>query len=578
MLSSRTNSNDTENDEEGESTMPGDYEQMPRIPSRNTPRPTAPPIRPSTSRSISQAKQRPSTNAPVPKPWPPVRSDTSPVRRRRRKRRPITPEIVIERQHHHRHRSSSGRDRVIQIPLDNRPTLGLRGPPKRVLEIERVRCCRRRKRRSSCYEIEYDDLPPAPQPLPVQSSFMYANPISNPYVLAAQPSLMAPANNSASWSTTFSQLTPEMINNLPRQTVHLPPIHLPGSIADENTELDTVIFPAEIVNPIDGTLSIIQADPSINNSRSAMVQSPFVVPASPPPPPLPPRIFNTPSNTQTPLEMLASASGPFMQQIHELFRRVALSQSQSIPPPYNPTMMQPSVPQYNPANIGPYNPMISAPVNATNTSPYPPANITPYQPTNNTQYNRPNTSGPYAPANITPYQPTNNTQYNRSNTSGPYAPANITPYRSANITPFQPTINNFTSSNPNNIGSSPGISLVPPRSSNIGPYSPANITPYNVRFNPSNSTSIPSVSNSYIPPSSLRSSDSLHSFSSDTNDRPLDTSHPSAQTPYQSNISMPKSILRNAPSNRPSNTTYARFNPSSVLPPNDVVRQMVTAV
>ena len=556
--------------------MPGDYEPMPRITSRNAVKPAAPPIRPSALRSVSQASQRPQTRVQAPKPWPPDRSGSSPVRhRRRRKRRSLTPEIVIDRSHHHRrHRSSSGRDRVIQIPLDNRPTLGLRGPPKRVLEIERVRCHRRRKHRPSCYEIVYDDLPQAPQPLPVQSNIMYANPISNPYVLAAQPSVMAPTNNSASWLTTFSQLTPEIINNLPRQTVHLPPIHLPGSIADANTELDTVFFPAEIVNPIDGALSIIQSNPSMNNSRSSFVQSPFVAPVSPPP--LPPPSFSPPPNTQTPLEMLTSASGPFMQQVHELFRRVARSQEQSIPPPYNPAMMQPYAP-----TVPQYNPITPAPVNTTNTSPYPPANITPYQPTNNIQYNRQNQpaniSAPYAPANITPYAPANITPYAPANIT-PYAPANITPYRSANITPYQPPISNYPSSNPVNLGSSPGISRVPPHSSNIGPYSPANITPYSVRFDQSNKASMPTVSSSYIPPSSLRSTDSLHSFTSDINNRLPDTSHPPAQTAYQSNTFTPKSILRNASSNRPSNTTYTRFNPSSVLPPNDVVREMVTAV
>ncbi len=595
MLSSRINPNDTDDDEEGESTMPGDYEPWPRAPSRTAPGATVPPTRPSVPPLTPRPNQR-SSSAATPKPWPPVRSGASPVRRRRTRRRPLTPEIVIEREH--RRHLSSGRNRIITIPLDNRPTLGLRGPPKRVLEIERVRCCRRRKRRSSCYEIDYED--------PLPSNFMYANPPSNPYLLPAQPSLMVPTNNSASWLTTFSNLTPEIIENLPRQTVHLPPIHLPGSQADTNTELDTVVFPAEIINPIDGTLSIIQSDPATYNGRNAVVQSPVAVPVQSQ------FINNASANTQSPLEMLTMASGPFMQQVHDLFQRITLSQSQPTSSPYNQAPIQPSlpvVPQYNaatnsfyngqtipplnttnirpypPANIQPtvvpnsgsYNATISTPANSANTTSYPPANITPYHRINNTQSNPANIT-PYAPANITPYRPANIT---------PYTPLSNTPYRSANITPYQPTTtSNFTPSNPINTRSYSGTGLEPSRSSDIGPYSPANITPYSVGTNRSGGnsmlpSSIPPASTPYIPSSSLGSSDSFNSSSSGINNRPLNIPHSSqspSQTPYQSNTSMPKSILRNASSNRPFNTTYTRFNPSSVLSSNGIVRERVTAV
>jgi hypothetical protein len=143
----------------------------------------------------------------------PVKPAPPPVERRRPRRRSLTPEIVIERRHSHR--PSSGRNRIIRIPLDNRPTLGLRGPPKRVLELERVRCRSRRHR--SCYETDYED--PAP-PLQPQSNVILANPIPNPCLPLDYSSLIASTGNPAASLGLISNLTEEMIHNLPKQTVH----------------------------------------------------------------------------------------------------------------------------------------------------------------------------------------------------------------------------------------------------------------------------------------------------------------------------------------------------------------------
>ena len=174
---------------------------------------------------------------------PPARSrQSSPVkiRGRRRRSRPLTPDIVIERRSHH----SFNGHRIMRIPLDNRPTLGLRGPPKRFIEIERVPC-RRRRRRRKCHSpyAERDFVIPSSAPAPV---------------IAANPLDHHPSASSADATTWFANLTADMIENLPRRTIHLPPIYLPGCQATAQTPLQTVVFPAEIINPIDGSLSVIR--------------------------------------------------------------------------------------------------------------------------------------------------------------------------------------------------------------------------------------------------------------------------------------------------------------------------------
>ena len=641
MLSSRGTSED-EDGEEGESTMPGEYEPWSEAVSRVTPRTPITSRQSSVPRS-SRPSPRPShaINQPIqPKPWPP---DVSPVRshrrRRQRTRRATTPEIIMESHHRHRHRHhrSSEGNRIITIPLDNRPTLGMRGPPRQVLEIERVPCRRRRKHRSCCREIVYD-TPPTPYIQP-QSNIIYANPSPPSYVLAAQ-SLATPSyyHNSPSWMSTYSNLTPEIIENLPKQTVHLPPIYLPGSQAYLNTELETVIFPAEIVNPVDGTLSIIQSNPTINTVETAFVQSPSIN-ASPIP--------------QSPTTMLATTSGPFMHQVQDLLQRITLSQSRPIPSSYNQTAMQAPrsvAPQYNPQvipattatnlapysptnirpivaqNSGPYNTTTFTPAYSRNTSIYPPANITPYRSNTNAQYNSINNrvyqsanTAPYTPANITPYtslNPTNTSAYQLINSNGiqpysmdsgsyrntgitsrpsasnigPYSPANITPYTSLNPTStstYQLINSNGVQSYLMDSGSYRNTSTTsPPSASNIGPYSPANITPYTTRTDRSSHISIsppsiPAPSMSYTGLPSLTSSTSFNSSSSALNERFPSIPHtslPPNQTAYQSTTAMPKSILRNGSSNRSSSATYTRLNPPNVLSSNVITRELATVV
>jgi hypothetical protein len=465
---------------------------------------------------------------------------------------------------------------------------------------------------------------------------------------------MISANNSAASLALFSNLNPEMIENLPKKVVHLPPIYLPGSQANANTGLDTVVFPAEIINPINGTLSIIQSASAANNLGNANIQPPILAPTQP-------QLISAPTNVESPLAMLATASGPFMQQVHDLLRRITLSQSQPASSPFNYAINQPSLPvmtQYNaannsfynpqnippintinrgtypPANIQPtiipnsgsYNPTTFTPSNSANITPYPPANITtyrpagttpysaanitpyrpanitsyqpvgtgttPYSPANITPYHPANITSyqpvgtgttPYSPANITPYHPANITSYQPVGTgTTPYSPANITPYHPANIRPYQPT--NFTPSNPTNTGSYYPTNNTPPNFADTGRYRPANITPYGAGPNRSGGSSllppsIPSTSMPYVPSSSLVSSDSFSSSSSGIGNRPLNIPDSSqSQTNYQSSTPMPKSILRNAPSNALLNTTYARLNPPSISFPNSIVRKTSTLV
>ncbi|CAF4640426.1 unnamed protein product, partial [Rotaria magnacalcarata] len=541
--------------------------------------------------------------------------------------------------HHHRH-GSSRRHRIIRIPFDDHPTLGLRGPPKRILEIERVPCRRHRKRHSSCCEIEYDDPPPQP-------NVLIANPMSDPYFPSGDTSFITSNDNSFDTLALLSSLTPEMIQNLPKQTVYLPPIHMPGSQADANTVLNTIVFPAEIINPVDGTLSILKSNSITHATETADIQPIVPVPSQSLLPNLPPRV---PS---------ASVSGPFMQQVQNLFQRLVLPQARSVFPPSNNPIIQPSLPimpQYNaatneinrlqtipqvntetegpypPANIrlinppnnGPYNPTATlTPYNPSNSMTYRPANITPYQssstlpssstnmpsyrPANITPYNQASNppfssanNAPYRPANITPYQSASASSPNSTNAL-PYHPANITPYQSVNTrfsnptnyTPYRPA--NITPHESSSITSSNPTDLAYLRPTNftssnptttMSPYRPANITPYSTRpnFSTAGSTirpSIPSGPAPYISSSSNVSSDSFNSNPLDMNRAPrnlTNSAQSSLDTRNEPNQIMPKSILRNSNSNTISNTTYTRLNPRSVSSSNGIVRKNATLV
>jgi hypothetical protein len=479
---------------------------------------------------------------------------------------------------------------VIRVPLDHRPTLGLRGPPKRVIEIERVRCHRHRRPRSVCYEYDYDDPPPPPPP-PVQPPIIVANPVANQFLSATQPSMMVPTNNTAAATTSafLSNLTQESIDNLPRQTVHLPPIHLPGSQADANTELHTVIFPAEIINPVDGTLSIIQANLGMNNGIATNIQ-PFAATT------VQPQLINIPTTVGIPGGQPispATATDPIMQRFRELFQRLSIPQTQQITPASNPPIIRPTLPnmsQFNPtnntmnnppiipapntANVGSYPPANIRPTNALNIGSYRPASVAPMIPRNIPSY-RPATIVPsgsvsnmsYRPANITPSGLVNNTSY---------TPANITPYRSSSFTPSA-SINNATYRPAN---------ITPSNPANVGPYQPANITPYANIANRSNNypLSQPSFTagpTSYTSASSAPSASRtpfprLTSSPSGIGNNSLNPSFSSpslALTPNQSVNSMPKSILRNATSIGPSNTTYSSFTSPNVMSSNDAVRK-----
>ena len=113
------------------SEMPGGYESWPAPAARKAPFPatgrTPFPDIPSTSRIP------PSRGPMVPK--------KRPVRVRSHRRRSPIPKIVIEQGH--RCHSSWGRDRIITIPLDRRPTLGLRDVISklneyRVVDVENI--------------------------------------------------------------------------------------------------------------------------------------------------------------------------------------------------------------------------------------------------------------------------------------------------------------------------------------------------------------------------------------------------------------------------------------------------------
>ena len=477
-----------------DSTMPGDYGDFPRPTAFNgnfpaAPRPAGPMIPPIP---------RPYPPSYMPSRRPPVAPPMRSMRAHHRRRRSLTPDIVIERRSHG-HRSSGGRHRVFTIPLDHRPTLGLRGPPRRVLEIERVRCHRRRRCRSPCYEDDY--YPPALPPQPA-SNFVVANPIVNPCPPSAQLATMSSA------TTLINNLTPEAIENLPKQTVHLPPIHLPGSQADASTELHTVIFPAEIINPIDGTLSIIQGNSAANTGGMMNIQ-PQMIHAPP--------TFAIPIATGAPPVSPAMVADPLMQRFRELFQRMSIPQTQPAALPGTPApLMQPTIPY--PSMIRPATMPITEfnPASATGTG----------------------GAGPYPSANIRPTNPVNPPSYR---------PSTITPYRSSTFTPTVATNNNlYRPSNP-----------VPSIPSDIGPYGPANITPYSNR--PVNNTSLAPSGPAPYPAPSIMSSSSFNTLPPSTSLPPPPPPSGAGQSSDNTYTPYPRSILRNP---LPS-TAYTRFNPSS---------------
>ncbi|CAF1570976.1 unnamed protein product [Rotaria magnacalcarata] len=560
MLSSRVN---PENG--NDSTMPGGYGSLSALPGRNGPiSAPSPELKPMV----------PTSRTPFPRlPTVPRAADPSMERRlmmprgqsHRRRRRPLTPEIVIEPKS--RCRSSWGRRRVITIPWNNRPTLGLRGPPKTVIEIERIPCRRRRRHRRCrpvCCEYECDDPPPPPQP-----SAIITNPMGNPCLLPTQPTFILPTNgNIGAVSSTYpSNLTAEMLENLPRQTVHLPPIHLPGSQADANTELDTIILPAEIINPADGTLSVIQANHGGNFGGSPNMQSVLAVPnqsfilapnssiirvpnqsiitaprQSTIAAPNQVQLNNIPrAQTMSP----AMATDPLIQRFQNLFQRLRLPQSQSIPrAATNTPIIRPILPS-TPQNI---------PMNNTDNRPPPTVSFT------NTA-----NSGIYPSANIRPTYPLNNELYRSANMTSTVRTSN-TPYAPANITPYRPST--FTPSTTINTPPYRAASIAPSNSSDIGPYRSANITPYS-NSNPPQMSSFTPEPTPYTSAPSIASSKSFTPFptlSSTSTPSTYANNYINSQSLTrnfnQTNAGMPKSILRNGTTN----TTYTSLATPNISP------------
>ncbi|CAF0868816.1 unnamed protein product [Adineta ricciae] len=529
----------------GDSSMPGNYEPFlggpprsrplsnpamhPRktpIPQLNVPRPTAvPPISGLPTRApFARLPPAPELRMRGPR----VRPLDRPIRVRRHRRRPLTPEIVVERRSHHH--SSCGRRRVITVPLDCRPTLGLRGPPSRVLEIERVRCFRSRRCRSPCYDYEYDDhdysapsLPspvqqPPPQPQPIT---FIANPIPNPCLSFSNHT------NVAATSALLSNLTPEILQSLPKQTVRLNPIHLPGSRADANTELHTVRFPTEIINPITGALSIIQANPSANvvgiasipnNVTATIINSAPVVPARPP-------------------LLSSTTANPTMERFRELFQRLSLPRTQ----PMGPTAV-PRISGFNPTNnTVPNSPTNLPPVNSLNENRNPSIGNRLVNSASNESYRAPSIS-PYRTTTFTPSRSVNNTSYRPINSTLPDS-SNVGPYRPANITPY-----NRTSTNQYLSASRPGQSSF---TSGATPYaSTASITPTNSFTSPPDPTK------------------------NDSNYQDLHSSSPSLPvSSFQPTHSMPKSILRNGPSANLSSTNNTRSSSPNTFPANETLQK-----
>ena len=529
----------------GEGTIPGDYRPWPSGGGGAVPPPPLPPSGPMPGNPIRR---------PMPPSFPPpMRGPAAPDPYRpprRHRRRSLTPEIVIERRSRHPC-SSRRRQRVFTIPLDNRPTLGLRGPPKCVIEIERVRCRRRRRPRSYCYEddYDYDSNYPPPVVAQPQSNVVVANPISVPCAPTGQAGMSNPIE------AFLNNLTPEAMDNLPRQTVHLQPIHLPGSQADANTELQTIIFPTEIINPIDGTLSVIQGNGSGTNlnmrpgtpaamnvapvaplaavpnniALSSILQRPpinvaqnnMMLPQNIQRPPinlaqnnmmLPQNIqrppinlaqnnMMLPQNIQRPPLSAASTANPIRQRFLDLFQRLSVSPPQgqlgpTVPPqPVSVPIPSPTVP--NPlAPIQPTLPSMSQfePSN----DPYPPANIQPYRsPLTNTSY-RPSTFTPSTQPSVPAYRPSSNNSLNTGSDVGPYRPANITPYTNLTTQPANPYP---TAAIGVNTAYTPPAGPSMPRSILRNPYPAVQANTLYARFNPSNVSSS-SLDKSSITPKS----------------------------------------------------------------------------
>ena len=478
------------------------------------------------------------------------------------RKRSILPEIIIERRRHHH--SSSRQHQIIRIPLENDPILGPHGPPKKMLEIECIPRRRHHKRYSSCYEVSRNI--PSLMSIQPQSNPVVANSTPNSCFPTVQSTLSTSVGNSTGSLTLCSNVTSEAGENLPKKPVHLPSVHLPNSRAGANAELRTIIFPAEFINPVHQTPSIIQSNSTSTGDQVVNVAARVPVPAQTP-------LINVQTNSKSSASPLPTISGPFTQQIRSLFQRLDLSSRQPALLYSNDASVQSSIPVLTPHNAltnALHRSQAIPPVNARNRGSYPLTNIPPTNILNSRRHNQTNFT-PYSsshnvlhrPSGITPYHSFNDASSSPEKMTSNHS-TNITPYPPANITPYDSV--SFGSPNSTNTRAHHLTSIVPHNISDSKLYHPTNITLRSPAYNRSSGSStlpssVSSVPDPYSSSSSFSSSDSFNSHSSDVDNSPINTSftpQPLSKSPDQSKETIPRSILRNATSNDVSHVTYTR--------------------
>ncbi|CAF0931155.1 unnamed protein product [Didymodactylos carnosus] len=273
---------------------------------------------------------------------PPLRRPTHSIRRTPSSRNST---VEIELPPRRRHRSTRN---IITIPFPPRPTLFLR-PPRRILEIERVRCRRRH---------HY---------------------VSEPQILATNP-ITVSIPSSSSPPQQRPTLTTAMIESLPKRIVHFPSIHLgenglssQGLLSQNEADLDIVTLPAEYIGP-DGTLSILQLHPPMQQIQTSMLNMPQMNVTLSPESNLAPFLNTGNMGTLAPENQNSIASGSeiqqFLQQTRQLFQRLgpvaSVQQLSLIPSNTNPYS---ALSQNHPSTFSgtsDSNPLFTPPVNLYN--------------------------------------------------------------------------------------------------------------------------------------------------------------------------------------------------------------------
>ncbi|CAF0738676.1 unnamed protein product [Didymodactylos carnosus] len=558
-------------------------------------------------------------------PPPPPRRSTLPARRAPSSNSSIEIELPPRRRHRFREKS------IITIPFPSRPTLFLR-PPRRILEIERVRSRRRYEYVTEPRRYEYVTEP----------QVLVTNPIT-----VHVPSSSSPAPLSSP-SPQQPGLTAAMIENLPKRVVHLQPIHLGAeNLPSQNlpptdeADLDTVTLPVEYIGP-DGTLSILQAGPdgtlSILPHQTPTLNIPQmnVIPAQE----INPQPLLNYGNTDAlivPSQNLPVSNAElqqFLRQAQQLFQRIGPlapaqqpslvplnvnsypSLSQNLPLSFtnsssnlNPlSQFAPSATPYNPQSTIPSSPLSATPYNPRSTIPSSPLSATPYNPQSTipssplsaTLYNpqstipsSPLSATPYNPPSTSPYNPPSVSRYNLQSTTSPN-PSSATPYNPPSTSPYNPpsvgryNLQSTTSSNPSSATPYNPPSITPYNPPSASPYNPPSITPYNPpstsRYN-SSPAPLGGSSSNYLtlPSSSSPQSNStygisnLPSYPTSANNQRI--SLPNLSNPVLSNVSangpyqtvqndVPRSILRPTTTSALTNASYSHLQPS--LTPSSV--------